>query len=86
MSGCGGGSNAAPIPKTSNPTPTPNSTPAPNATPIPNATPTPTPNFNLNRIAFSSNRSGDSEIYTMNPDGSEVQRVTTAMGDDTKPA
>ena len=41
---------------------------------------------NLNRIAFSSNRDGDFEIYTMNPDGSDVQRITTAAGDDTKPA
>lgn len=49
-------------------------------------TPT-TPNqSNANRIAFSSNRDGDFEIYTMNPDGNDVQRVTTATGDDTKPA
>ena len=43
-------------------------------------------NTNLNRIAFSSNRDGNFEIYTMNADGSDVQRVTTATGDDTKPA
>src|SRR5207249_956613 len=28
------------------------------------------------KIAFSSNRSGDSEIYVMNPDGSGVRRLT----------
>ena len=48
--------------------------------------PNPPTNTNLNRIAFSSNRAGDFEIYTMNPDGSDVQRVTSAAGDDTKPA
>ncbi len=48
--------------------------------------PTVPTNSNLNRIAFSSNRDGDFEIYTMNADGSDVQRVTTATGDDTKPA
>ena len=62
MSGCGGGANAAPIPKTNN------------------------VNTNLNRIAFSSKRDGNFEIYTVKPDGSDVQRVTTATGDDTKPA
>lgn len=41
---------------------------------------------NANRIAFSSNRDGNFEIYTMNPDGTDVQRITTATGDDTKPA
>lgn len=44
------------------------------------------PNSNANRIAFSSNRDGNFEIYTVNPDGSDAQRVTTATGDDTKPA
>ncbi len=59
---------------------------APSIPTIPPTTPT-TPNSgNLNRIAFSSDRDGDFEIYTMNPDGSDVQRVTTAAGDDTKPA
>ena len=62
LSGCGGGANAAPIPKTE------------------------TANGNLNRIAFSSNRDGNFEIYTVKPDGTDVQRVTTATGDDTKPA
>ena len=55
------------------------------AAPAPPKTNPPT-SANLNRIAFSSNRDGDFEIYTMNPDGSDVQRITTAAGDDTKPA
>jgi hypothetical protein len=35
---------------------------------------------------FSSNRSGDYEIYVMNPDGSSVQRLTTSSGADRWPA
>jgi Tol biopolymer transport system component len=34
------------------------------------------------RIAFSSDRSGDYEIYTMNPDGSDLKRLTNAPGTD----
>jgi Tol biopolymer transport system component len=34
------------------------------------------------RIAFSSNRSGDVEVYSMNPDGSDLQRLTNAPGED----
>jgi WD40-like Beta Propeller Repeat len=33
-------------------------------------------------IAFSSDRSGDFEIYTMNPDGSDLKRLTNAPGND----
>ena len=32
------------------------------------------------RIAFASNRDGLPELYVMNPDGSDVVRVTTAVG------
>ena len=32
------------------------------------------------RIAFSSNRSGNFEIYTMNPDGTDVVQVTEVNG------
>jgi Tol biopolymer transport system component len=39
------------------------------------------------KLAFTSNRDGDSfEIYTMNADGSNVQRLTTNMTDDFQPA
>jgi len=34
------------------------------------------------RIAFASNREGNSEIYTMNPDGSEIIRLTNGRGSD----
>ncbi|MEA2492480.1 MAG: hypothetical protein QOJ29_391 [Thermoleophilaceae bacterium] len=34
------------------------------------------------RIAFTSDRSGDPEIYTMNPDGSDLKRLTNAPGED----
>ena len=58
------------------PTYTPTSTP----TYIP--TPTPTPS----RIVFSSNRDGNSEIYAMNPDGSNQTRLTNHPGYDSEPA
>lgn len=37
------------------------------------------------RIAFHSNRAGNWEIYTMNPDGSDVVRLTNSPGDDERP-
>jgi Tol biopolymer transport system component len=39
-----------------------------------------------NRIAFSSSRDGDYEIYSMNRDGSGVQRLTNSRGLDIRPA
>ncbi len=50
--------------------------------------PTNTPGFSASsinqeaRIAFASNREGNSEIYAMNPDGSEVIRLTNGGGAD----
>jgi Tol biopolymer transport system component len=38
------------------------------------------------RIAFSSNRDGDYDIYVMNSDGSNVHRVMDSTGDDFSPA
>ena len=38
------------------------------------------------RIAFQSARTGDLEIYSMNPDGSDVRRLTNSPGDDRVPA
>jgi Tol biopolymer transport system component len=37
------------------------------------------------RIVFSSNRTGDAEIYSMNPDGSDVQNLTNSPGGDASP-
>jgi TolB protein len=37
------------------------------------------------RIAFTSDRSGDPEIYTMNADGSDLKRLTNAPGEDALP-
>lgn len=37
-------------------------------------------------IAFSSNRSGNYEIYTMDPTGSSLKRVTNHTGDDIQPS
>jgi Tol biopolymer transport system component len=37
------------------------------------------------RIAFSSDRDGDFDIYTIQPDGSGLRRVTNAPGSDSRP-
>ena len=72
---------------TSTPTPTP--TPAPTATPTPTLTPTPTPTpqaFQRGRIAFESNRDGNSDIYVVNADGTGLHRVTSHPEWDHSPA
>ena len=38
------------------------------------------------RIAFSSNRTGNYEIYSMNPDGSDVRQLTNSPRDDAQAA
>ncbi len=38
------------------------------------------------KIAFSRNVDGNVDVYTINPDGSELQRLTTALGNDSVPA
>src|SRR2546425_746704 len=38
------------------------------------------------KIAFASSRGGNSDIYTMNPDGTDVTQLTTDPGDDSEPA
>ncbi len=49
------------------------------ATPISSATPSGSP---AGRIAFSSERDGDPEIYVMNSDGSALRRLTNSPADD----
>ena len=67
---------------THTPTPTPTFTPTPTHTPTPTPTATPTPG----RIAFASNRDGNSEIYAMNADGSGLARLTNNSASDSSPS
>jgi TolB protein len=43
------------------------------------------PGENGKKIAFSSDRDGDFDIYTIRPDGSGLRRVTNAPGSDSRP-
>ena len=74
---------------TSTPTPTPaptaTSTPTPTPTLTPTATPTPLA-FQRGRIAFESNRDGNSDIYVINADGTELRRLTNHPEWDQSPA
>jgi Tol biopolymer transport system component len=46
---------------------------------------TPPPPPAAARIVFASNRDGDNEIYSMDPDGSGVTQLTTNTSDDIEP-
>ena len=71
---------AAPTPAVESPT----ATPPPTAEPT--ATPTPPPSvLQDERIAFVSDRDGNSEIYAMNPDGSAATRLTDNDAHDWNP-
>lgn len=63
-------------------TPSPTNTVTPTVTPTPTRTPTltptPTPFGGGSKIAFSSNRDGNSEIYIMDSDGSHQKRLTNS--------
>ena len=53
----------------------------------PTATPSPTPSGGgTGRIAFTSNRDGNGEIYVMNADGSGQTRLTNNPAEDMCPA
>ena len=54
--------------------------------PTPTPTPMPDPIVADGRIVFSSDRSGDYEIYAMNANGTGVTRLTNAAGRDWQPA
>ncbi|MFC1935775.1 hypothetical protein ACFLX9_03335 [Chloroflexota bacterium] len=67
---------------TATPPPTPTLIPLP--TPQPTATPTPDPAAGL-RLAFSSSRDGNAEIYTSNARGTDLRRLTYAEASDSAP-
>jgi Tol biopolymer transport system component len=56
------------------------------ANPTPTPTPTATPTPGCSKIAFASDRDGNSEIYVMNPDGSGQTRLTNNPALDYTPA
>ena len=80
------------------PTATPVPTPTPTPTPVPTPTPTPTPTatsadndssswpLDGSKIAFSSNRDGNLEIYVMDADGSNQTRLTDNSADNYVPS
>ena len=81
LSGWCSGANLAPRA----PTPTPSSTPTvPPGTPAPTATmPTPTPAPpTAQRIAFTSERDDNQEIYTISPDGTDLRNVSQHAAQD----
>lgn len=77
LAGCGGG--------TSPQRPLPTATPGP-STPSPNPTAPGGAATLLNLIVFTSNRDGNNEIYSMNPDGTAQTRLTTAGAPDNSPS
>ncbi len=86
-SACGDGGQPDATPA-STATPAPTDQPA-DATPSPTvaATPSPTPAPSAAaRIAFTSDRDGNGDIYAMNADGSGLTRLTSSPGDDSDPA
>jgi hypothetical protein len=71
------------IPINCSPTPTPTFTPT--RTPTSTATPSPTPKP-LEQLAFTSDREGNLDIYTMNSDGSNQTRLTSNTDNDDYPS
>jgi TolB protein len=70
---------------TSPPTATPTTQPTPTDTPEPSPTPQPTPFGGAARIAFASNRDGEYDIFSMNPDGSGLAQLTNLPTDNVFP-
>ena len=84
-----------PEPATPTPTQTPTPTPTATPTPTPTSTPTPTPTQGAptlpsypagGRIAFQTDRDGNSEIYVMGCDGSGQTNLTNNSAEDLDPA
>lgn len=79
-----------PLPYTPSPTVISLTSPEPSSTvTIPIVTPTipsPTPIGGGGLIAFNSNRTGNNEIFVMNPDGSNLTQVTINQSDDRVPS
>lgn len=67
------------------PTIPPTNTPRPTPTPTPRPSPTPEQAM-TGLIVFYSERDGDAEIYTMNPDGSDQRPLTENTADDYSPS
>jgi Tol biopolymer transport system component len=54
--------------------------------PSPTPTPSPTPgNDSMRKIFFTAERSGNIDIYSINPDGTDLKRMTDSPGRDTTP-
>ena len=76
-------------PPTATPSPIPTLTPTSSPTPTqaPTSTPTETPAPPpVDRIAFASDREGNFELYAMDADGSNQQRLTNTPGEEWHPA
>lgn len=70
---------------THTPTPTPTETATATATPTSTPTPTATPILPTGRIAFSATHDGNSDIYVINVDGTDLTQLTDHAGADQKP-
>ena len=66
------------------PKPTPEPTPVPAPEPTPEPTPVPTPELE-GKIVFASNRHGNYDIYVVDPNGSDLKRLTEEPADDRHP-
>lgn len=68
------------------PTPTPEPTPTPDPSPTATPTPAPTPiQLSGGKIAFTSNRDGNQEVYVMNADGSDQTNISSNPANDLAP-
>jgi len=74
------------LPPEETPTPTPEPTPTPDPSPTASPTPAPTPiQLSGGKIAFTSNRDGNQEVYVMNADGSNQTNLSSNPANDLAP-